>query len=122
MNASPDLPISIYKLMSADEWKAAAATGLYEGSAVDQRDGFIHFSTAEQVKETAARHFADIENLMLIVVDVDRLDGELQWEPSRGGALFPHLYGTFRVEAVIEVEPVARGRDGSFVFPSLDGV
>lgn len=96
----------IYKLLPAAEWAEAEARGEYHGSAVDLRDGFVHFSSREQVVETAARHFAGQTGLTLLTVDPDRLGDELRWEPSRGGALFPHLYGSLPVRAVVTVDQV----------------
>ena len=83
----------IYKICTAAEWREAERAGAYRGSAVDRRDGFIHFSTAEQAAETAAKWFAGQRDLVLVAVDADALGDALKWEPSRGGALFPHLYG-----------------------------
>jgi uncharacterized protein (DUF952 family) len=84
---------TIYKIGSASLWRAAEKAGVFHGSEDDRRDGFIHFSTADQVEETAAKHFAGQADLLLIAVDSAKLGDALKWEPSRGGALFPHLYG-----------------------------
>ena len=84
---------TIYKICTAAEWREAERAGAYRGSAVDRRDGFIHFSTAEQAAETAAKWFAGQRDLVLVAVDAEALGDRLKWEPSRGGALFPHLYG-----------------------------
>lgn len=94
-------PVMIYKLLPTADWRAAQATGAYPGSEVDLADGFVHFSTAEQVAETAARHFAGQSGLTMLTVDGDRLGEALRFESSRGGALFPHLYGPLPVAAVI---------------------
>ena len=83
---------AIFKILSRREWEQALARGRFEGSAVDLADGFIHFSAADQWAETARRHFAGRKDLMLLTVDADQLGEALKWEPSRGGALFPHLY------------------------------
>jgi uncharacterized protein (DUF952 family) len=83
----------IYKICSRTEWEAAIALGVYRGSEVDRRDGFIHFSTAAQVEETRRKHFAGQTDLVLVGVDPATLGAALRFEPSRGGALFPHLYG-----------------------------
>ena len=91
----------IYKLLAVAEWEAARAVGEFRGSAVDEADGYIHFSTGEQVVETAVRYFADAEDLALLTIDAERLGDGLRWEPSRGGDLFPHLYGPLPVEAVV---------------------
>jgi uncharacterized protein (DUF952 family) len=96
----------IYKLLAAAEWAVAQPLGRYEGSAVDRRDGFIHFSGPEQVVETASRHFAGQTGLVMLSVDPDRLGEALRWEASRGGALFPHLYGPLPVDAVVAVQPI----------------
>ncbi len=83
---------TIYKICERAQWRAAEAAGQFRGSAVDERDGFIHFSTAAQLAETAAKHFAKASDLMLVAVDAAALGAELKWERSRGGDLFPHLY------------------------------
>ncbi|MDI2127221.1 DUF952 domain-containing protein [Yinghuangia seranimata] len=92
-------PAPIYKLLPTREWESAESTGLFTGSAVDRRDGFIHFSTAAQLEETARRHFAGRTGLTLLAVGTGDLDA-LKWEPSRGGDLFPHLYGDLATTAV----------------------
>lgn len=103
----------IYKLLTTDEWTAARAAGVFHGSAVDLADGYVHFSTAEQVVETAARYFAGRRGLTMLGVDESTLGADLRWEPSRGGALFPHLYAPLPVSAVVsEVE-----LDGSVPVP-----
>ena len=91
----------IYKLLPTAGWRAAQATGALLGSEVDLADGFVHFSTAEQVVETAARHFAGQSGLTMLAVDGERLGEALRFERSRGGALFPHLYGPLPVSAVV---------------------
>lgn len=108
--------MTIYKICSAAEWAAAEAAGAYRGSAVDHKDGFIHFSTAEQAEETAARHFAGRDGLVLVAIDPDRLGDALRWEPSRGGALFPHLYAELPLGAVLGVAPLPLA-GGRHVFP-----
>ena len=110
---------TIYKICTAAEWREAERDGVYRGSAVDRRDGFIHFSTAEQAAETAARHFAGQRDLVLIAIDADKLGEKLQWEPSRGGALFPHLYGELPLAAVRRVDPLRLDAAGKHVFPPL---
>lgn len=107
----------IYKICPAGQWHAAAQTGSFRGMAVDLRDGFIHFSTAGQVAETAARHFAGEGDLLLIAVDAERLGDALRWEVSRGGASFPHLYGDLPVSAVAWVKPLPLNGAGAHVFP-----
>jgi uncharacterized protein (DUF952 family) len=99
----------IYKIVHEALWHEAEAAGVFTGAPVDVTDGFIHFSTAEQVDETAARHFAGQTDLLLVEVDADALGDALRWEPSRGGALFPHLYGTLPLSAVTNVRPFEPG-------------
>ena len=107
----------IYKICTAAEWREAEGAGAYGGSAVDRRDGFIHFSTAEQAAETAAKWFAGQSGLVLVAVDSGALGDRLKWEPSRGGALFPHLYGPLDVKAVLRVDPLPLDASGRHVFP-----
>jgi len=95
-------PALIYKIVSASEWLEAERAGVFHGSVVDRRDGFIHFSTDAQVRETAARHFAGQDDLRLVSVSPDAL--ELRWETSRGGEVFPHLYGPLDLADVISVQ------------------
>jgi uncharacterized protein (DUF952 family) len=110
---------TIYKICSAEEWRDAERAGVYAGSATDCRDGFIHFSTAEQAAETAAKHFAGRRDLVLVSVDSALLGDRLRWEPSRGGALFPHLYGTLPTGAASRVEPLPLDAAGRHVFPPM---
>ena len=110
---------TIYKICPASLWREAEQSGVFRGSPVDLRDGFIHFSTAAQVAETAARHFAGEPDLVLVRVDTSALGDRLKWEPSRGGALFPHLYGDLDLKAVKAVAPLPLGGDGRHVFPPL---
>jgi len=111
----------IYKILSREEWLKAFEAGAFAGSAVDLKDGYIHFSTGAQVRETAQRHFAGINNLVVLEVDAAALGAALKWEPSRGGALFPHLYATLRPSDVIAVYDAPSGADGTPDIPvSLD--
>ncbi|MGC9668297.1 DUF952 domain-containing protein [Planosporangium sp. 12N6] len=109
----------IYKLLPAPEWAAAEERGHYDGSAVDRRDGFIHFSGRDQVVETAARHFAGQTGLTLLAVDPRRLGDALRWEPSRGGALFPHLYGPLPAHAVVAVHALPDDRPAAEAVAAL---
>jgi uncharacterized protein (DUF952 family) len=111
---------TIYKIVAAAEWRAAEPAGVFTGAAVDVADGFIHFSTAAQVRETAARHFAGQDGLLLVAVPVRDLGDALRWEPSRGGALFPHLYRPLRIASVRWVRPLPLGADGQHLFPDLE--
>ncbi len=110
---------TIYKICDQQSWRAALAAGQYRGSAVDAHDGFIHFSTAEQLAETAAKHFARQTDLVLIAVDGDALGGALKWEPSRGGALFPHLYAALPVTAVCWSRPLPDETEGRRLMPEF---
>lgn len=109
----------VYKITGTDEWRAACDAGVFVGAPVDLADGFIHFSTPEQAAETAARHFAGRGDLLLVALDADAFGPALVWEPSRGGALFPHLYGTFDPEAALWVRPLPLGPDGRHLFPEI---
>ena len=109
--------ITIYKICTASEWREAEQAGAYRGSAVDRRDGFIHFSTAEQAAETASKWFTGLPDLLLVAVDAEALGVKLKWEPSRGGALFPHLYGALPLAAVRRVDPLPLDGSGRHVFP-----
>lgn len=96
----------IYKILRTPEWEALRADGQSAGAPVDLADGFIHFSTIEQASETAAKHFAGEDGLMLLAVEADHLGNALHWEPSRGGALFPHLYRALRMSDVAWAQPL----------------
>lgn len=98
---------TIYKICERTAWQEAERTGAYRGSALDIGDGFIHFSTAAQVGETATKHFAGQTDLMLVAVDGDALGSALKWERSRGGDLFPHLYGALPLKAVRWARPLS---------------
>jgi uncharacterized protein (DUF952 family) len=110
---------TIYKICTASEWHEAEHAGTYRGSAVDREDGFIHFSTAEQAPETASKWFSGQRDLVLVAVDGDALGARLKWEPSRGGALFPHLHGDLELRAVLRVDPLRLDANGRPVFPKL---
>ena len=110
----------IYKILSVAEWAAAQAAGRFDGSAVDRADGYIHFSTAAQAAETARRHFAGQGGLVVLHVDSEALGEALKWEPSRGGDLFPHLYGALAVGQVRAVTDAPLGADGVPQLGSLD--
>lgn len=96
----------IYKIFRADEWAQLQANGETRGAPIDVADGYVHFSTAAQVSETAAKHFAREEGLMLLALDSDELAADLKWEVSRGGAKFPHLYRLLRMEDVLWARPL----------------
>jgi uncharacterized protein (DUF952 family) len=93
--------VTIYKIFRAEEWQTAQRDGVFRGSSDDRRDGFIHFSTAEQTLGTYERYFAGQDGVVLAAIDADVLGAALKWEPSRGGALFPHLYADLPLSAVL---------------------
>jgi len=113
------VPKTVYKICETKLWREAERAGVFLGAAVDARDGFIHFSTGAQVRETAAKHFSGAADLLLVAVDADLLDRALKWEVSRGGDLFPHLYGALPLAAVLWVKPLPLGGDQRHVFPEL---
>jgi uncharacterized protein (DUF952 family) len=100
----------IYKICPQTLWREAEKAGRF--------DGFVHFSTGDQVRETAARHFAGMSDLLLISVDPEALGETLRWEASRGGALFPHLYGSLPMSAVRGIAPLPLAADGAHAFPA----
>lgn len=110
----------IYKIVPKSLWREAEAARVFTGAPVDIADGFIHFSTASQARETAAKHFAGQDNLLIAAIDGGKLGPALRYEPSRGGALFPHLYGPLSLDNVVWVKPLPLGADGSHVFPQLE--
>lgn len=109
----------IYKIFRRPEWDALARDGETAGAPVDLADGYIHFSAAGQVAETAARHFAGAEDLVLCAVRAAPLGDRLVWEPSRGGALFPHLYRPLRLADIVWHRPIPLA-DGVHVLPDLE--
>lgn len=120
INRSAGYSVSvIYKILPQSLWHDAVAAGSFKGSPLDIQDGFIHFSTGEQVRETAAKHFAGVTDLVLVAVEDDVLGTALEWEPSRGGALFPHLYAPLAVSLASWVKPLPLGPDGRHEFPEL---
>lgn len=110
----------IYHICRREEWGAAESAGGYGGSSQDRADGFIHFSDRSQVEASAARHRAGQDGLVLLTVEAAALGAALKWEPSRGGALFPHLYGDLPLSAVRRVDDLPLGQDGRHLFPPLD--
>jgi uncharacterized protein (DUF952 family) len=113
---------TIYKVLSRDAWQAAQNSRSFRGSADDMRDGFIHFSSADQLSETLRKYFAGVRELLILYVRAESISppDALRWEPSRAGALFPHLYAPLPVEAVQRVEPLPLDADGTHVLPQLD--
>jgi uncharacterized protein (DUF952 family) len=109
----------VYKIAPISLWRAAQEQGVFRGAGVDLADGFIHFSSASQVEETARRHFAGQDDLLLVAVDAEALGAALKWEASRGGDLFPHLYGDLPLSAVTRCDALPRRADGSHDFSGL---
>jgi uncharacterized protein (DUF952 family) len=109
----------IYKIVPAVLWREAEEMGALNGTPADRADGFLHFSTAAQIRETAERYFAGQDGLVLIAADKDRLGEALRFEPSRGGALFPHLYGLLPLEAAVFARPLPLLEDGRHDFTGL---
>jgi uncharacterized protein (DUF952 family) len=107
----------IYKILTGPQWAALERDGETAGAPIDVADGFVHFSAPNQIAETAAKHFAGQAGLMLIAVEADALGVALKWEPSRGDALFPHLYSALRRADVVWARPLPLGADGLHVFP-----
>jgi uncharacterized protein (DUF952 family) len=107
---------TIFKIASESAWAEACRAGHFEGSAADRRDGFIHLSTGEQLTGTAAKHFPGVKDLLLVAFDAATLGEALKWEPSRGGDLFPHLYGSLPTAAALWTRLLPLGQDG---FPQL---
>jgi uncharacterized protein (DUF952 family) len=115
---NPPLDAVVYKIAAYETWDAGLPGGRYEGSPDDVRDGFIHLSTATQVRETVAKYFAGRTDLILAAVDVAKLGDTLKWEASRGGQLFPHVYGPILAEMVLWTKPLALRDDGAHAFPT----
>lgn len=107
----------VYKICTAAEWRAAVDQGRYVGSADDHRDGFIHLSTGAQLAGTAAKHFAGKHDLVLAAFTLAALGDCIRWEPSRGGALFPHAYEALDPKAALWVRPMPLGPDGVPLIP-----
>jgi uncharacterized protein (DUF952 family) len=103
----------VYKILSKADWAAALAQGRFDGSADDARDGFIHLSAADQVAETARRYFSGRADLVLVAFEAETLGSALKWEPSRGGALFPHFYAPLPTTAAVAVGQLPLGPDGA---------
>jgi uncharacterized protein (DUF952 family) len=110
----------IYKICPEALWRDAEMTGVFAGAPVDSADGYIHLSTASQVEATASRHFAGQGDLLLVAVDEAALGAALRYEPSRGGDLFPHLYGPLALTAVRWAKPLPRDAGGRHLFPALE--
>ena len=108
---------TVYKIVAADLWQAAEDSGVFTGAGIDLNDGFIHLSTGPQARRTAELHFAGQNNLVVVAADDASLGEALKYEPSRDGDLFPHLYGSLSLTAVLSVRPLPLGADGKHIFP-----
>ncbi len=109
----------IFKICARTAWEQAKQAGVYTGAPIDLADGFIHFSSADQVRETAAKHFAFQDDQWLLAVDGEALGERLVWEVSRGGALFPHLYRPLALDEVVWAKPLPMRADGTHDFAGL---
>lgn len=109
----------VFKIAEAAAWAEAKAVGRYDGSPLDRADGYIHMSAPDQLAETARKHFAGQADLVLVTLDTDEL-GDVRWEPSRGGALFPHLYGPLDPALAVAERPFSVSADGACDLPELD--
>lgn len=110
-----------YKILTAAQWAAFTRAGSFAGAPVDLADGYVHLSAAATVIETAARHFTGQDDLVLVTVDLDALGDAVRWEVSRGGALFPHLYGALPMAVVVRSDPLPLDDAGCHRFPELPG-
>jgi uncharacterized protein (DUF952 family) len=111
--------MKIYKILTAEQWASLQLEGVFRGAPVDLHDGYIHFSTALQVAETARRHFKGQANLILVVVDDASLGKALRYEPSRGGQLFPHLFGSLQLSMIERADPLPMDSDGLHRFEGV---
>lgn len=117
---SDAVPAVAYKILTAEQMHVLAQTGRFAGAPVDLADGYIHMSTAAQVDETLAKHFAGQSNLHLAAVDLAALGDAVRWEPSRGGQLFPHIYAELPLGAVLQHGPVTHQPDGTVILPGAE--
>lgn len=111
------LPTKAFKILSVADWQMTLTEGQYDGSVVDKADGYIHLSTLDQLEGTASKHYAGQSDLMLVEVDLEVLGDTLVWEPSRGGALFPHIYGPLPVAATNNPQTLSVTNDGEMILP-----
>jgi uncharacterized protein (DUF952 family) len=110
-------PVTAYKVLTADQMAALERDGSFAGAPVDVADGYIHLSTAAQLTETVDKHFAGQHDLHVAAVDLEALGDQIRWEESRGGQLFPHLYGTLTLDTVVAYSPLEREDDGTVRLP-----
>ncbi len=107
----------IFKICTIELWDEAQKAGIFSGAPVDHQDGYIHFSTGRQLAETAAKHFADQSDLLLLTIAAHSLGEDLKWEPSRNGDLFPHLYAPLKLTDVVQVDPLPLDSSGVHAIP-----
>ena len=107
----------IYKIENKEIWQQALSAGIYTGAPIDVADGFIHFSTAEQTRETAAKHFSERRGLILAVIDAEKLGSSLKWEVSRNDQLFPHLYSDLNMDHILATHDMMLDSNGAHIFP-----
>ncbi len=112
-----DTPEYIYKIATREQWEKALGVGVFFGAPIDLQDGYIHFSTAEQARETAAKHFHGQTDLKLVKIATASLGDALRWEVSRGGALFPHLYAELSTADAVSVIDLGEDDNGGHIFP-----
>ena len=117
-----DLPAKAYKVLAAEQMAVLLAEGTFAGASIDLVDGYIHLSTAEQLAETVSKHFAGQSGLHIAAVELTQLGDAVRWEPSRGGQLFPHIYGPLPYSAVIAHGPLERDKQGAFCLPDAGPV
>lgn len=110
-------PAVAYKVLTGGQMAALEAEGSLDGAPIDLADGYIHLSTAAQLEETVAKHFAGQDDLHLAAVDLAALGDAIRWEPSRGGQLFPHIYATLPLSAVLAYGPLERDAKGRIKLP-----
>ncbi|GAM06663.1 MAG: DUF952 domain-containing protein [Pseudomonadota bacterium] len=118
MNSGPATTGVAYKILTAPQMETLLRDQAFTGAPIDVADGYIHLSDAGQVNETLVKHFAGQDDLHLVAVNLDTLEGAIRWEVSRGGALFPHLYGELPMSAVMAYAPVSRDPDGELILPA----
>lgn len=106
-----------YKVMTGEAFAGMRRAQAFEGSPADRADGFIHLSTAAQLTETVDRHYRGQPDLVVLAIDLEAVGADLRWEPSRGGALFPHVYGVLPMAAVLAAGPLERLEDGTVALP-----
>ncbi|MGJ8529403.1 DUF952 domain-containing protein [Maritalea sp.] len=109
--------MKIYKVCSLTHWQAAKANGVFTGESIDITDGYIHFSTSDQLAKTLSLHFAGQTDLVLLSVETDKIGTDVKWEKSRGGSLFPHLYADLSLDAIVAEHELKTDADGVFVLP-----